>query len=755
MEERSDFNYGSRSTSLDNFGDNEPPQVTAVVRFSYSTAMTTEGEGIIIENASDGETLHLLSSTTTTNTTTSPSSVSTSSLKSGGWKVSYRVKNLYKTIFTIVSISCLTFIAIIVLLATTTNVLNLNSSSDSTSSSNDEIKFETTTLDKEDTSNLSFLLFRMGYSPLDYFAAGASPILKYKFMSDLKTVIEPNVDMDIQITGFDNYNNYDFEYLVCLDTDIDTCDRGFVYSNSSERMIINIDCEPHTSYTITLSQYDASTSTLLNSFTASAACMYVRREISSLTTSDLAKTLDAMYELWAQSESNGRLLYGDDFHAVSYFIQAHEFNSGQRDSDHMHEGMGFLPQHIKLSNIFEIAMQAVDPSVSLPYWDYTVDRANKLTIFESFMFSPDTFGSIYEPVDEFWGWTWANDNMEDAAIQDGRWAKIKVETNVAFTDLKNSYGTVRGLWSSNPSPYVSRFPNKFPKLPSCTAFYDWLGITTFASFFNTANNDPHASTHGIIASVYGCDAMDDMLEGGYLKDEDTQVELCSQWSFILKDLYRSNYIDMKANCSITSYTMEGINCGFSCNADNYDEMPSFLKTEINSNWIPDDMDEEDGWNAWRDFICEGKGYLVFSGDHLDPSTSANDPSFWPIHPSLERLLHAKYMTGGFSEMEWPTDAYIVCTLDSCYEEDYGATDTFDECCFGHYENDQMMDFTTGDKTLGFGPTNKELLESIDPASESYSVNYIYDSMSWDHCDEDFDSLIQTLYDDLAPTVTSR
>ena len=30
--------------------------------------------------------------------------------------------------------------------------------------------------------------------------------------------------------------------------------------------------------------------------------------------------------------------------------------------DHIHEGLGFLPQHIKLTNMFEVAIQAVDPS---------------------------------------------------------------------------------------------------------------------------------------------------------------------------------------------------------------------------------------------------------------------------------------------------------------------------------------------------------------------------------------------------------
>ena len=43
-----------------------------------------------------------------------------------------------------------------------------------------------------------------------------------------------------------------------------------------------------------------------------------------------------------------------------------------RDEDHIHEGNGFITQHIKMDLIFQASMQAVDPSVTLPYWDFTM-----------------------------------------------------------------------------------------------------------------------------------------------------------------------------------------------------------------------------------------------------------------------------------------------------------------------------------------------------------------------------------------------
>ena len=66
-------------------------------------------------------------------------------------------------------------------------------------------------------------------------------------------------------------------------------------------------------------------------------------------------------------------------------------------------GNGFLPQHLKMTNIFEESMQSVDKSVSLPYWDSTIEMAQGLSVFDSPVFTADTFGSLPSPKDEYWG----------------------------------------------------------------------------------------------------------------------------------------------------------------------------------------------------------------------------------------------------------------------------------------------------------------------------------------------------------------
>jgi hypothetical protein len=255
-------------------------------------------------------------------------------------------------------------------------------------------------------------------------------------------------------------------------------------------------------------------------------------------------------------------------------------------------------------------------------------------------------------------------------------------------------------------------------------------------------------THGAIAATYGCDVITPMTEAGYLVDSDAQVTLCTQWGFYLKDLFRNNYISSSEDCEATSYEREDIKCGFVCNPDQYDDMPDYMASLFKSTWVPDDMDDE-GWEAWRDFVCEGDGYLVFFGDHLDPSVSPSDPSFWPIHPTQERVLHVKYMSGGFDDDTWPSDPIneFVCSLSQCYED--GVKDYHDQCCYGHYEYDQLLDFVSGNTSQGFGPTTHALLASLNPLSTSYSLPYIYDGFTWDHCNApgyDFAGLITDLYE---------
>jgi len=512
------------------------------------------------------------------------------------------------------------------------------------------------------------------------------------------------------------------------------------------------DCSAYDTYIINIMEYSTSTMQATGTTSGNLICMYVRREIRDLSAGDLGKTMDAMWTMWSVTEEEGRSVYGDDYHSSTYLLEYHFFNAGWQDADHIHEGIGFLAQHIKMSNIFELAMQSIDPSVSLPYWDFTIESATNTSIMFSPIFTDELFGSMPQPADAYWGWTYESSTMRDAAVPNGRWAYVEAEKNTKFDDLNYGYGYLRAPWNMNPSPYLSRFTSTNKHLPSCSSHYELLGYDTLNDFLATVPYGAHAATHGTIGGVYGCDAMNDLAAAGYIIDDEAQINLCKNWIFYLKEFYRMNYLTPYTNCTMTdgNTDFDSLNCGFTCNPDDADRMLFDLTKILNSDYdcVPTDMDDA-GWYAWRDFICTGDGFKVFGGDHLE-SASPADPSFWPIHPTLERLLQAKYMSGGFQEdASWASDPVndYVCDKSNCYDEDKGGYGYWTSCCYGHYEDDQLLDAPNANKSAGTGMTNSAVHKGTDP-SGTYAMNYIYDDFDWTHCELvglDFVELLEEKY----------
>jgi len=592
-----------------------------------------------------------------------------------------------------------------------------------------------------------FTLTRTNYQPLGYFTDDSEigGILQYKILEDYVSIIEPSAPMSLYvISGDDEYVDTDtkshWEYTVC-NSKGSKCSKGTYYPASTKKTDdVTIKCEAGDEYEIVVVKYDKSGEEQYT-VKGDALCMYVRREIRTLTSDDLDATMDAMYLLWTKSESKGQAKYGDNYHSSTYFTEAHHFNAAWQDGDHIHEGMGFLPQHLKMTNMFEAAMQSVDASVTLPYWDFTIDNEQGASIFESFIFTPNTFGSLPAPSNGQY-WTYKDDEIDDGKIPDGRWANIEADSNTRFEDIPSAFGYMRGPWNMNPSTYITRYGSEVTSIPGCSAYYQWAESTSYGDFLYASPYLPHASLHGAVGGVYGCDMFDDMLSAGLIVDESSQTMICTKWGFYLKELYRGNYISPKTDCSASKASK----CGFECNDDQLSDMAGQVKKTINNMYTGDLSTSQ--WESWRDFICDGDAFKVFVGDHLE-SASPSDPSFWPIHPNQERMLHAKLMSGGFDDWSWPTDATedYVCDKSSCYESEYGAKGYYDDCCYGHYEDSQLLNWIDADKGSGYGPTNGDVLTQTDPTSKDYAMTYIYDDLKWSHCSasSDFSTLFTQLY----------
>ena len=394
--------------------------------------------------------------------------------------------------------------------------------------------------------DLTFTLTRSGYIPLIYFS-NPSSILQYKSLSGHTAVVEPFAPMSLFILSDTVDNSSDDDYYVfslCSagSTDSNDCEEGRYDKENDDNIDATFECLVNDVIDLTVTKYDKDDAVLAVAF-GTALCIYVRREIRGLTASDLRATMDAMYSMWSMSDEEGQDSYGENFHSSKYFTEAHHFNAAWQDGDHIHEGLGFLPQHFKITNIFEASMQAVDPSISLPYWDFTIESEDGSTIFDSFMFTPETFGTLSVPKNEYY-WSYEEDSLSDGKIPDGRWAGIKTEYNTRFDELVNAYGYLRGPWNMNPSTYVTRFPIDL-SIPGCGAYYEWAEESTLKDFLKASPYLPHATLHSSIGGVFGCDTFDSWLESGMIIDLDSQITMCSKWGFYLKvRLNNSYYIDV-------------------------------------------------------------------------------------------------------------------------------------------------------------------------------------------------------------------
>ncbi|GAA4789125.1 tyrosinase family protein [Streptomyces sanyensis] len=101
--------------------------------------------------------------------------------------------------------------------------------------------------------------------------------------------------------------------------------------------------------------------------------MTVRKNQAELSSAEKRAFTGALLEL----KSSGR---------YDAFVTTHN-DFIMRDTDHGervgHRSPSFLPWHRRFLLEFERALQSVDPSVALPYWDWTVDRTPAASLWAS------------------------------------------------------------------------------------------------------------------------------------------------------------------------------------------------------------------------------------------------------------------------------------------------------------------------------------------------------------------------------------
>jgi hypothetical protein len=527
---------------------------------------------------------------------------------------------------------------------------------------------------------------------------------------------------------------------------------------------------------------------------------YVKRELRDLTLADRERFLDAMYALWKYDTRKGRELFGDEYVGVSTFVENHAQASGDIMCDMFHDGSGFLTHHLALTNSFENSIRLVDPSVTVPYWDFTREGETIYRLGEE--------PSYMLEMNDFLTETWFGSVNEENEIADSRWAHISMpKAQNKSTITPNSYGYLRSYWNNNNSPEVTR--NLFDvcgleatshPVPTCGAHFRLLNATSLGDFQVQSPAEGHGPMHVHLGGMWaGCDQAwidftakwSDLMEEN-LSDEDLESlgidpttfsygntatrrvalenKAVKYYYHIYRKLWRSHV------CAVDTASALLV-CPESCDEGTPTEecacsVPSLVDGSMDwENLYPCIFEDEDSQILFRKLIPDDmmkdltlmiSTASVAEGEMIESSSPA-DPLFWLIHPIIEKLLAAKrlnnYIKYGdqqFSKWETADGSGEDWFEYSMYTFSEGAVSWHpgEYVCPGHGKDDNVLPdklpltsrlHAAADLDNNGVITNYEFFIALNPNDPELN-DYVFDDFTWSHCMESDGSLFTNTQD---------
>lgn len=509
----------------------------------------------------------------------------------------------------------------------------------------------------------------------------------------------------------------------------------------------------------------------------------MKRELRQLTLADKNRFLDAAIVLWKTDTLTGRKMYGPQYTSIATFVEEHALASNDIRCDGYHEGTGFLTHHLALENSFDASVRAVDPTVTTPYWDFSIEgekiyQAGKPP---SYLLQVST---IY--TDEWFGSSDKNDR-----IVDSRWAHVAMPKVSKMSVVRpNSYGYVRSYWNNNNDPEVTRHlfdvcgvEPTFKTIPACADHYGVISSSTLGGFQQSSPGHGHGPLHVQTGGVGGdCIAgyaqyVDKYRSILYANISDEEIKskglevkkvrrfgnpprkqmldriVMGEYFHIYRSLWRSHM------CSRDS-TPELLRCPERCRQETPSNqcacaVPGLKEGTIDWRDPYNCVVNEDKRKYFDAFFTEDmlRDLVVFvgttplvEGDMLEAASPA-DIMFWMIHPAIERLLAAKRLKTVHNFGDQPMGKWSPSEEQwleySYYTQAAGENPTFPEAYtgVGHAANDRVLPddvpFLKGMQTHadanGDGVvTNWEFYQAIDP-NDTDGVDYVFDNFQWDHC----------------------
>lgn len=466
-------------------------------------------------------------------------------------------------------------------------------------------------------------------------------------------------------------------------------------------------------YAVAATVSSADRSEVLESIGSVFNALYVRREIRQLTDADRELLLAAMWVPYSTAEDEGKRTYGENYMALESIHQMHNYWASDRTCDHLHDGYGFSTQHLALTLRYEAVLQAVNPAVVVPFWEYTMESAD---IYEN---HDGNFNAFYEvsPVfqDEWFG---KFDNMKEP------WRSINLTSSVSDSSMRtrtNPFGLMRSPWNFAQEKHILRYNQRcgfntadmlsgleYPS--SCSAFADALSYTALTDFTWDLMESPHGSIHILMGGISG--ACDTEYKAGLSEhfDESSVAIMGAISAVALKELWRAGYVNF-TSCGLD----EPEACAQVC-PENPVAAGRHLYQGVLYRWnlVPLNKTDEEGFLA---AIGNTIGCTPLSIGDMYASSATIDPLFWLMHTTTDRLqTYKRGKSYNFTDLSWPDNKE----------------------CYGHSSGDvTIFDVSVGlNLVTPANLTNMDVYELTNPTSRDYAMNYVYHDFDYSHCNFD-------------------
>jgi len=472
--------------------------------------------------------------------------------------------------------------------------------------------------------------------------------------------------------------------------------------------------------------------------TFSIMVRHVRRELRSLTDEDRDKILSVMEIMYYTPSVVGKTIYGENYRSISDFMLDHLKGAAQKTCDHWHDDAGIMVHHLAFTLDFENAMRLIDPSVSLPYWEYTYDAYIYGSNWEdSEIFNSDWFGV-------------ASPDNSLHIITEGRWAFLPVMQNAGkYSSIVNPYGLLRSPWNTNPVPYVNRYDKvlnetSYTEFPTCSQFAIAFKATTISQMNFYLNGGLHGPVHIMIGGHWNEFVNTDLA---------TAVNNIQATLLYSKSLWRLGFIRCPETCDEDE---DPIDCRCTCPVAlrqgksayevlEYSKILHLMVGQGSSFTYDDDSqtykfndvsdeDQDESWEILLSIFCS-----VGHAGEMFTSGAPYDPTFWIIHTSAERFLQFRrfssyYGSNPFDETwgydledQSSSDFRRICDWDDVGDDEMPTCTT--GTCPGHLMHDTLPEQYLIQSVQRF--TNSQFYTFLDPRNEH--LPYVYDNFDWDHC----------------------